>query len=194
VAAWLAMKRGIKIVALFMDPSPLVDERTFQRAMETIKRLTITQPIKTYVAHYGDVLISILNKGGKLGCILCKRMMYRVAEIIAEKEGANAIITGESLGQVASQTMQNIHVIEKAVKIPVIRPLIGLDKEEIVSIAKKIGTYEASILPANCCLGPPLHPETKASLRAVLKAEEGLEAEKLAGKMAESANYIIAGS
>ncbi len=89
------------------------------------------------------------------------------------------LVTGESLGQVASQTIQNIAAIEKGIDVSVFRPLIGLDKNEIVEIAREIGTYEASIQPANCCLGPPTRPETKASIPLVLKAERKLNMESL---------------
>ncbi|MBI5253996.1 MAG: tRNA 4-thiouridine(8) synthase ThiI [Euryarchaeota archaeon] len=182
VAAWLMMKRGCEVVALFMNPSPLVDERTVNRAMRAVEKLAEWKnaEIKTYVAPYGSVLIELLKAGSKLGCVLCKRMMYRVAELAAEKEGAKAIVTGESLGQVASQTLDNLSAIDAVTTLPVFRPLIGMDKAEIVELAKKIGTYEISILPANCCLGPPLRPATKASLEKVERTEAQLDVEKLA--------------
>jgi thiamine biosynthesis protein ThiI len=182
VAAWLMMKRGVEITGLFMDCRPLVDDRTLDRAKKTIEVLAgwVNSPIKTYVVPYGDALLEFLKYGdNKMGCILCKRMMYRVGWALSQKENAGAFITGESMGQVASQTLQNINSIERGINYPVLRPLIGWDKNEIVDLAKVIGTYEASIQPANCCLGPPIYPETKATFGSVLKAEERLGMETM---------------
>ena len=108
--------------------------------------------------------------GLKVGytCIFCKRMLLRYAEKIAEKQEADAIVMGDSLGQVASQTLHNINVINSAVKIPIIRPLIGYDKEDIVKIAKEIGTYDLSILPSDPCKEVPNKPATQAKLDKIL--------------------------
>jgi thiamine biosynthesis protein ThiI len=193
VAAWMIMRRGVDIAALFLDPSPLVDERTRERAMKAVKRLAAWKngTIKTYVAPYGDVLIRLLKvEDYKLGCVLCKRTMYRAAQLIAKKEKAKALVTGESLGQVASQTIENLYVIDSVVELPVFRPLIGHDKEEIIALAKKIGTYEVSIMPANCCLGPPPHPETRATPERVEKAEEGLDIDEMVEEMVEKAEIM----
>lgn len=193
VAAWMMMRRGVDIIALFLDPSPLVDKRTRERALQGISRLAEWKngAVKTYVAPYGDVLIELLKvEDYRLGCVLCKRAIYRAAEAVAEKEKAMAIITGESLGQVASQTMTNLHAIDRVIDYPVFRPLIGHDKEEIISLAKEIGTYEVSILPANCCLGPPPHPETRASLERVENAEKGLNLDNRIREMVEKAEVL----
>jgi thiamine biosynthesis protein ThiI len=109
--------------------------------------------------------------------ILYRRQMMRLAEVYAKKIGAQAIITGESLGQVASQTIENITVIEDAVSIPILRPLIGFDKNEIIEIAKKIGTFETSILPhEDCCsLFMPKNPIIRSTLNEVKKEEENLD-------------------
>lgn len=193
VSTYIAMRRGIEPICVFMNPSPLVDKRTEERALESIKALSTwaARPLKTYFVPYGDVLIELLKvKDSAMGCVLCKRMMYRTAEIIAEKEGAKAIVTGESLGQVASQTLDNLTAISRATSMPVLRPLIGMDKTEIIDIARKIGTYEISIMPANCCLGPPLKPATKATPERAERAESGLEVERLAKEMVEKARVF----
>jgi len=114
-------------------------------------------------------------------------MMYRVAERIARREGALAVVTGESLGQVASQTLPNLAAISACVRIPVLRPLIAMDKEEIIALARRIGTYEVSVQPANCCLGPPPKPVTRATQQRAERAEQGLEVEALADELAERA-------
>jgi thiamine biosynthesis protein ThiI len=185
VAAWMMMKRGVEIVALFMDCRPLVDDRTIDRAMETVRVLSTwtNSPIKTIVAPYGDALMEFLKYGDhKLGCVLCKRLMIKVAERIAEEERALGIVTGDSLGQVASQTLQNLRTIGEGIELPIFRPLIGMDKTEIVDLAKMIGSYKASIQPANCCLGPPMHPETKATKTKVTDAEKSLDMKGLVEK------------
>ncbi|MEK6977861.1 MAG: tRNA uracil 4-sulfurtransferase ThiI [Candidatus Hydrothermarchaeota archaeon] len=193
VATWMMMKRGVEPICLFMDARPLVDNRTRDRALKALERLAGWRngPLRTYIAPYGDVLLRLLKaEDPRLGCVLCKRMMYRVGEMVAEREGCKALITGESLGQVASQTMENLYVIDRVTQIPVFRPLLGMDKEEIVRMAKRIETYEISILPANCCLGPPLYPETMAREEKVLRAEAPLDVEAMAKEIFRKAEII----
>ncbi|MFQ5800692.1 MAG: tRNA uracil 4-sulfurtransferase ThiI, partial [Candidatus Hydrothermarchaeales archaeon] len=197
VAAWMMMRRGVEAVALFMDCRPLVDDRTIERAKKAIEVLSewSNAPIKTYVVPYGDALLEFLKHGdNKLGCVLCKRMMYHVAERLAEEEKAKGLVTGESLGQVASQTMQNLNTIGRGIDIPIFRPLIGMDKTEIVEQAKRIGTYEISIQPANCCLGPPIHPETKATFDQVSAAEKTLGMDRLVERAVEKTEVLEVGN
>ncbi len=193
VAAWLMMRRGAEVSVLFMNPQPLVDERTPRRAQQAVRVLAswAPEPLRMYTAPYGEVLIRLLKaQDYRMGCVLCKRMMYRVAERIAEREGALAVVTGESLGQVASQTLHNLAAISASVRIPVLRPLIAMDKEEIIALARRIGTYEVSVQPANCCLGPPPKPVTRASVERAVRAEQGLEVERLADELAEAAELV----
>ena len=110
-------------------------------------------------------------------CVMCKRMMYRVAEEIGRNEGAEIIVTGENLGQVASQTLQNLMVMESAIGMPVVRPLVGLDKEEIISIAKRIGTYEISIKKSESCSLVPSKPATSAPADVIKAEEEKIDVE-----------------
>jgi len=190
VAAWMMMRRGVEVTPLFMDCRPLVDDRTIERAKKTIEVLSswANAPLKTYVVPYGDALMSFLKYGDhRLGCVLCKRMMLRIASQVAMDTGARALVTGENLGQVASQTLDNIAAIEQGIEVPVLRPLIAMDKNEIVELAREIGTYEASIAPANCCLGPPLHPETRATSTMIARAEEELGMEGLVEKARKDA-------
>jgi thiamine biosynthesis protein ThiI len=105
--------------------------------------------------------------------------MYRVGELVAKQEGAEALVTGESLGQVASQTLANLAVEDQAVSIPILRPLLGMDKVEIEEISREIGTYNISIAPAMCCPVPPKKPATRTSVEEVLEAEEALDINKL---------------
>ncbi|HHI30347.1 MAG TPA: tRNA 4-thiouridine(8) synthase ThiI, partial [Candidatus Methanoperedenaceae archaeon] len=115
----------------------------------------------------------------KLACVLCKRMMYRIAIEIMKKEGAHGIVTGASLGQVASQTSQNLMAEAYRLNYPIYHPLIGLDKKEIIRIAEWIGTYTPSIGPGVCCTAVPDHPATRARINEVLRAEEKVGIEEL---------------
>ena len=130
---------------------------------------------KIYFVSYEMIKEEILKVKESYRCIICKRFMYGVAEEIAKIEDANIIITGENIGQVASQTLDNIKAIEKVVGMPVVRPLIAMDKEEIVNVAKKIGTYEISITQNYRCSMVPKKPITKARVERVEKEEEKIE-------------------
>lgn len=180
VAMWMMMKRGCEVIPIHFDISPYTDQSSLERAEEVARVLREYQPdFELSVQNHGDFLLKtkeVLEKKGleNYTCVICKRRMYRVAEDFANKEGAFGIVTGESLGQVASQTLENLHVLDQVCSIPIYRPLIALDKIEIEGIARKIGTYEASILPAKGCEAVPKRPATKAKLSKVLEIEEEL--------------------
>jgi len=127
---------------------------------------------KIYFIPYKKIEGEILKVKDAYRCIICKRFMYRIAEKIADMENAKIIVTGENLGQVASQTLENLNSIEQAVSIPIVRPLIAMDKEEIINIAKKIGTYEISIKNAHKCKIAPKKPVTRALVERVLNEEK----------------------
>src|SRR3989304_1343162 len=180
VAAWLTMKKGCTPVFVYFDNSPFTDETTQQRAVEAIKKLkkrSSEKTFKLYVVPHGEDLADILrNCPRNLTCLLCRRMMYRVAEKIALKENAAAIVTGEIIGEHASQTLRNLHVENLVISdVTVLRPLIGMNKTEVENLARKIGTFDASTKPASCCTGPPPQPRTRARLEEVLKAEGKLD-------------------
>ena len=123
--------------------------------------------------------------------LLLRRFMMRLANRVAKRDGALALITGESLGQVASQTMQALHVTESVVDLPVFRPLIGMDKEEIISISRKIGTFDTSILPfEDCCtVFTPKHPKTRPDLEKVIEQEKKLDVQALEDEAFATLNY-----
>jgi thiamine biosynthesis protein ThiI len=180
VATWLTIRKGCTPISVYFDNSPFTDETTQQRAVEAIEKLKqhITQKrVKLYVIPHGADLADILRKCPRnLTCLLCKRMMYRLAELIALKEKAEAIITGEIIGEHASQTLRNLRVLSEALsKISIQRPLIGMNKTEVESLARKIGTFDISTKPALCCTAPPPKPRTRASLEEVLEAEKNLD-------------------
>jgi thiamine biosynthesis protein ThiI len=188
VATYLMIRRGVEIVAVHMDNRPFTDEKNLDKTMNLVRHLRdlTGSPIKTYVVPHGPNHITFArNCNRHLHCLFCRRMMYRIGERIAEKEGADGILTGESMGQVASQTLQNLSVINRAVKVPVIRPLIGLDKVEIIGIAREIGTYEISTLPGLCCTIVPRKPSTSAKLRDVVGEEQKIDIDSLVEKSLE---------
>jgi thiamine biosynthesis protein ThiI len=181
VAVWYIMRKNLKPVCVYFDNSPFADETTKQRTLEVLKKLRgyVTENIKLYIVPHGADLADILrNCQRNLTCLLCRRMMYRVAERIALKEGAEAIVTGEIIGEHASQTLRNLRVETEALSnVTVLRPLIGMNKTEVESLARKIGTFDASVKPASCCTGPPPQPRTRARLEEVLEAERKLDIE-----------------
>ncbi len=184
VAAWMAMKRGCKPVLLYMDSSPFSNQKVgSKRVKEVFKKLrewSAGYEMKLYRIKTGKIMEEITgNTRENLTCLLCKRMMYRLAEKVCKENKAKAIVTGENLGQVASQTLDNLNVLDQAVEIPVLRPLIGMDKDEIMNMAREIGTYEASIIPSGGCTAVPESPRTKGRIGEVLKEEKNINIEKL---------------
>lgn len=183
VAGWMAMKRGVSLEALHFHSYPFTSERAKEKVVDLCRVLTrYGGKIRLHVAHFTDIQKELrLKTPERLTVTLMRRMMLRIAERLAEKRGALALITGESLGQVASQTMESINVIERVAAIPVFRPLIGMDKLEIMAIAKRIDTYPISIRPyEDCCtVFLPEFPATRPRLADVEEAEAALDIETL---------------
>ncbi|VUT23668.1 MAG: thiamine biosynthesis protein ThiI [Candidatus Methanolliviera sp. GoM_asphalt] len=182
VATYLMMNRGADVIALHLDNRPFTDKRELEKSLKIVRYLenSCDRDIKTYIVLNGENLAAFKNNcRRKLQCLFCRRTMLRIAEKIAWKEGADGILTGESLGQVATQTLQNIYVTDRAIEMPVIRPLIGMDKIEIIDIARKIGTYDLSILPSSGCKIVPKKPATAAKLEEVLREEERIDLDSL---------------
>lgn len=195
VAAWLAIKKGCNSVLVYFDNSPFTDETTQQRVLEVTKRLKQHEPEKTFrlyiVPHGADLADILRNCPRNLTCVLCRRMMYRVAEKIALKEGAEAIVTGEIIGEHASQTLKNLRVESEAIsQVTVLRPLIGMNKTEVESIARKIGTFDTSTKSASCCTGPPPKPRTQARFEEVLEAERSLNIEGMIERALKGASVL----
>ena len=183
VAAHLMMERGADMVTLHMDNRPyggLEHQLTKVRQMAARLEQLHGRKIRQFAAPHGGNHAAFLGKCKTgLHCVLCRRMMLRVAGALAQREGAQALVTGESLGQVASQTLQNIAAEYPAAPVPILRPLIGIDKQEIVEIAKKIGTFEISIQPGSCCTAVPERPATRAVLRDIEAEEAKLDLDGL---------------
>jgi thiamine biosynthesis protein ThiI len=194
VGLWLVMKRGCPVVPVYFDNSPFADEATTERAFRVAEVLfswAVGFPRKVYVVSHGENLKHIMETRRKYSCLLCKRMMYRVAERLAEQLRAEGIVTGEAIGEQASQTLTNLRVLDSAVKeYPVHRPLLGFDKEETEALARKIGTYEFSSSKAADCGAVPYQPSTKAKLEDVIKAEEKLDIEAMVTRSLETIKIV----
>lgn len=191
VATWLMMRKGCFPVIVFFDNYPYADETTRQRAMEAIKKLGEYIPedkLKVYVVPHGDDLTNILrNCPRNLTCVLCRRMMYRLAEKIALLEDADAIVTGEIIGEHASQTLVNLRVETQAIRdVSILRPLLGMNKREVEKLARKIRTFDTSTKPASCCTGPPPKPRTRARLEEIKEAEKCLDIERMINRDLEA--------
>lgn len=182
VAAWMMMKRGVEVEAVYFHSRPYTSDRAKEKVVDLCKVLSqYGRGMRLHVVHFTDLQLEIYEKcPARLTTIIMRRMMMKIAEKIAQQNGSLALITGESLGQVASQTIESLYVTNSSVSLPVFRPLIGMDKREIIDIAQKIGTYEISIRPyEDCCtIFVPKHPATKPKLEKVLEAEEKMDYQK----------------
>ena len=178
VAAYLMMKRGCEVIALHCNNDPFSGPKVTENFNLLVDQLNIYAsgvPIKRRVIDYGEYLTVAKEKAPeKMTCVLCKSGMYRIAEKLANRIGADAIVDGSSVGQVASQTLSNILATRYGVDMPILSPLIGLDKEEITKIAKDIGTFDISKIDDGGCSAVPRYPETHADLERVKKACEDM--------------------
>ncbi len=179
VAAYRMMQRGCRLIFVHFHSAPYLDRTSQEKCRELVKLLTRHQfRSRLYLVPFGEIQRQIVAGVLRpLRVVLYRRMMLRIAEAIARKEKAQALITGESLAQVASQTLENMVVIQQAAALPILRPLVGMDKQEIIDQARKIGTFEISATPdQDCCqLFVPKHPATKAKLAEVVKDESRLD-------------------
>lgn len=182
VAAYMIAKRGVKVDAVYFHAPPYTSERAKQKVVDLAKKVAkYTGPIYLHVINFTDVQMHIYeNCPHEELTIIMRRYMMRIAEHIAKETDCLGLVTGESIGQVASQTMQSLNCTNDVCDLPVYRPLIAFDKEDIVAISKKIDTYETSILPfEDCCtIFVAKHPVTKPNLE-VIRRHEAAAKEKL---------------
>ncbi|MDR1589843.1 MAG: tRNA 4-thiouridine(8) synthase ThiI [Oscillospiraceae bacterium] len=189
VAAYMAAKRGLRLIPVHFASPPYTSELARRKAVELagiLSRYCGRMAVETVpFTRIQETIGQSCPEG--LHTVIARRFMMRAAERIALYHGCGAIVTGESLGQVASQTLQAMTVTQECISLPVLRPCVGLDKREIIDIANSIGTYETSILPyEDCCaVFTPRRPRTKPPLREVLEAESGLDVEGLVGEALE---------
>lgn len=196
VASWLAMKRGCEVVHLHIDGGRWAGPDVLPGAIENHRRLSLWcpgDPIRMIVAN-GEAFYDEMHRARvppRLRCVLCKRFMLRVASRLMEPEEAQALLTGENLGQVASQTLPNLAVISEAVPLPVLRPLITYDKEETIALARMIGTFEPH--PGDvACRAVPRMPATKAAIDEVKECEDLMEIEHLVSSTCANLRVVTA--
>ncbi len=178
VAAWRMMRRGCRVQLIHFHGYPFVSSASLEKARELTSVLTRYQHhTRLYHVAFGEIQRRIVvSAPAPLRTVIYRRLMLRIAERLANWEGGRVLVTGESLGQVASQTLENVTVIGRAASMPVLRPLIAMDKEEVIADAQRIGTYDISILPDDdCCqLFTPRAPATRTTASAVDAVEESL--------------------
>ncbi len=179
VSGYMVAKRGVKIDAVYFHAPPYTSERAKQKVVDLAKLVSrYSGPISLHVVNFTDIQLYIYEKcPHEELTIIMRRYMMKIAEKIAEENQCIGLVTGESIGQVASQTMQSLAVTNEVCTMPVYRPLIGFDKQEIVEISEKINTYETSILPyEDCCtIFVAKHPVTKPNLNVIKHHESNLE-------------------
>ena len=182
VAGYMIAKRGVMIDAVYFHAPPYTSERAKQKVVDLAKLVSrYSGPINLHVVNFTDIQLYIYEQcPHEELSIIMRRYMMKIAESIAKETGSLALITGESIGQVASQTVQSLAATNEVCTMPVFRPVIGFDKQEIVDISEKIGTYETSIQPyEDCCtIFVAKHPVTKPNIKVIHKSEENL-AEKI---------------
>ena len=197
VAGYMVSKRGVIIEAIYFHAPPYTSDRAKQKVIDLAKIVSKwSTRIKLHIINFTDIQLKIYEK-----CphdeltIIMRRYMMKIAEIIADKNECLALVTGESIGQVASQTVESLRATNEVTKLPVFRPLIGFDKEEIIKIAKLIDTFETSILPfEDCCtIFVAKHPVTKPKLKSIYRSEEKLkdEIDELINKTVETEEIVL---
>lgn len=194
VAGWMIAKRGVELEAVHFYSYPYTSERSKEKVIDLAKILSeYCMSINLHIVPFTDIQLEINEKcPEELLTIIMRRIMMKISERIALSTGSHALVTGESIGQVASQTMQSLVVTDAAANIPVFRPLIGMDKNEVINIARKIGTFETSILPyEDCCtVFVAKHPKTKPHLDKIIQAESKLNIDEMINKAVENTEVI----
>ena len=195
VAGYQLMKRGVRCCAIHFQSPPYTGELARDKVMQLAKKLAdYAGGMRVYLVPFTKCQLEIHEKcPDGLGTLITRRFMMRIAEKIARDYGAQALITGESLGQVASQTMEALGCTDAVVNMPVFRPLIGMDKTEIMAIAQKIDTFETSILPyEDCCtVFTPRHPVTRPKLSTMPDAERKLDVDALVDEAVAATEMVI---
>ena len=193
VAAWMMAKRGLKLNAVHFASPPYTSPRAELKVRNLLQKVAaFSGTIRLAVVPFTNIQDEIAkNCPEEYFTLIMRRIMMRIAARLAEKSGSHALITGESLGQVASQTLLALVTTDAVAEMPVLRPLIGMDKEEIIRIARQIDTFETSILPyEDCCtVFTPKHPKTRPTLPATEQAESGLDIETLIEKAIEATEF-----
>ncbi|MBE6719680.1 MAG: tRNA 4-thiouridine(8) synthase ThiI [Ruminococcaceae bacterium] len=195
VAAYMMAKRGIELIAVHFASPPYTTELAEQKVMELLHRVAkYSGPIATYVVPFTEIQEQIRKEcPEEFFTIIMRRYMMKISEILAKHQNCNALITGESVGQVASQTIYALGCTDAACEMPVFRPCIGMDKNEIVTVSRNIDTFDTSILPyEDCCtVFTPKHPKTRPQLPDVIKAESALDSDALIQRAVDGARKTV---
>jgi thiamine biosynthesis protein ThiI len=193
VALWLTINAGMVPIALFFDSYPLADRRGREIALLSIRKVrdySRARPIRTYViGHSPDLSEIVTSCQRNLACVISRRMMFRVAAEIARRDKADCLVTGDVVGQKASQTLHNLFVTDAAADgLPIIRPLVGMNKDEIEQLARAIGTYELSTSPGVAPCGIPTRkPRTHSRSEEIAQSERRLDLDHMISRALESA-------
>ena len=178
----------LDIIAVHFHQLPLTDKKEVEKVKELVKKLGVR---KVYLIPFTEILTTLVKE-----CkhddyfILQKISMFKTAEMVAKKEGASFLITGENLAQVSSQTLSNLTTITKNLKLEILRPVMTYDKKEIIKVAEKIGTYEISKGPEICCLLGPKHPSTRSEVWKIQEQLSRIDFEKIARGCLEKAEIV----
>jgi thiamine biosynthesis protein ThiI len=191
VAAWRMMRRGCRVLFVHFHSYPILSRASQEKARELVALLTRYQyDSRLFLVPFGEIQQRVvLGVAPPLRVVVYRRLMLRIAEAIGRRHRAQALVTGDVVGQVASQTLENMAAINSVVTLPVLRPLVGMDKDEITAEAERLGTYPISIIPdQDCCtLFTPRHPATKARLADVERAEAALDIDEMVNQAVASA-------
>lgn len=194
VAGWMIAKRGVQICAVHFHSYPYTSDRAKEKVLDLARKLSFSCcGIKVFVVPFTEIQMAIHEKcPDEYTTLIMRRYMMRLAERIAREQECEALVTGESIGQVASQTMTALGCTDDAAGLPVFRPLIGFDKSEIISVARKIGTLDISELPfEDCCnVFTPKHPATHPKMEKILEGESRLDSEELIRRALEGTEMI----
>lgn len=194
VAAWMMAKRGLSLTAVHFASPPFTSERAEMKVHELLKKVArYCGRIDLYTVHFTEIQEAIRdNSPEDMFTITMRRIMMKIASRIAEEKDCGALITGESVGQVASQTMWALRCTDDAAELPVFRPCIGMDKNEIIEISRKIDTFDISIEPyEDCCtVFTPKHPRTKPTLEMAIEAEKAAWDDELVNKAIATAKHL----
>ena len=195
VAGYMVAKRGVALESIHFFSHPYTSERAKEKVLELAELLSVyTGGMRVHIVPFTNIQLEIKKKcPEEYLTIIMRRFMMRIAEKIAKNNNLAALVTGESIGQVASQTVEALGVTNDAVSMPVFRPVIGMDKEEIVTIAREIGTFDTSILPyEDCCtVFTPKHPQTKPKLSKVIELEQVLDIDALVNEAVEGVEIMV---
>ena len=196
VAGYMMARRGLELTAVHFYSYPYTSERARDKVVDLARIVSrYSGPIKLHLVPFTEIQLAIYEKcPPKETTVLMRRLMMKIAQLWAEKDGARALITGEALGQVASQTLESLCVTDDAVTMPVFRPLIGFDKNDIVAIAKKIDTFNTSILPyEDCCtVFVPQHPVTKPEVQKMRESEALVDFSEMIRRAIENTETVTA--